>query len=460
MLREYQTAAIQALRAEIRAGRRRLVLVSPCGSGKTTIAAEMIRSANSMGRRVLFIAHRTILIEQASARLDEEAIPHSIAMGSASRYRNALTTLGSIQTLSRRKLPEFDLAIVDEGHHHSKDSAYTALLDRVKPKATIALTATPRNGMGDSYDGLVVAAQPRELMEQGFLCRYSGFAFLAPDLSGVKTVRGDWDESGLSLAYQKSTVFASVVGKWQQHARGKRTIAFCSSIENAQDVAARFRAVGVGAESLDYRSTKAERDAVFDRFRSGETLVLCNFSLFGEGLDLPMAKCIILARPTKSWILAMQMCGRGLRPWNDETCVFLDHGQVIQAHGLPDQTMSYSLTVSRPKEVVPALRTCKSCFCIWEGAGACPNCGAQPVAVTRTGPETSLAHQEVEIRSVTGLPSRAKQIAMFDEMMSEARRYGSKPGAAIHRFREAFPSAPLPWGRWRKAVDKETKTWR
>ena len=188
---------------------------------------------------------------------------------------------------------------------------------------------------------------------------------------------------------------------------------------------------------------------------SGETLVLTNFSLFGEGLDLAMAKCIILARPTKSWILAMQMCGRGLRPWNGETCVFLDHGLVIRTHGLPDAERDYSLTTTKPREVVPALRTCKFCYAIWEPPRAtCPQCGQAPAQVEREGPE-QVDGVEVDIRGAT---KRADMEEFKRELIQICIDRGFRGGYLVHRFLERFPGAPKPWKAYREVEAKRTAT--
>ena len=465
-LRPYQAAALERIRAELRSGHRRVVLVAPTGSGKTTCGAEIVRAANAKGRRVVWIAHRTVLIEQASERLDAEGIQHSIAMGSASVQRKgSLTTLGSIQTLTRRTPQAADLVIVDECHHVGAEGTYARLLAHYPTAAIVGLTATLRDGMADCFDALTVAATPKQLIAEGYLAPYRGWAFMAPDVSGVHTKKGDYVESELGQVYAKSTVFADVVEKWLQHARGMRTICFAAGIENSLALVARFRSTGISAEHLDYRSLPSDRHAIFERVRTGATTVLCNYSLLGEGLDLPMLKCVVIARPTQSPILAIQMMGRGLRPWplggQSETCQIHDHAGVVQAHGLPDADREYSLTPGHVKPL-PALTTCWRCFAIWQRgpeANACPRCGLEPVreAGERMGPAQVDEHVEVALGEVGHAPSRAEMERFKDELERTAIAKGLKPGWLVHKFLERYPDAPKPWGAFRRVRQAQAR---
>jgi DNA repair protein RadD len=489
-LRPYQIIGLDRVRAAVRAGHRRILLVSATGSGKTVMMASMIQGAQAKGNRSLVVAHRRELIEQTHDRFAHEGIHAGIIMAGHPKTE-ALTQVGSIQTLSRRSgpppaisaalggpdphvirggcgdhaqpLPEVKILIIDEAHH-AKAAQYERLLTAYPDAVVVGLTASPwrldGRGLGDIFTHLVLAATPAELIRDGYLCNYTGFAFQAPDLSEVKTVAGDWDEAGLSLAYQKSTIFADIIEKWSQHAKGRQTIVFAASIENSEAIVARFNGAGVQAAHLDYRTPAADRARVLQEVRAGRVRVLSNVNLLGEGIDLPELSCAILARPTKSLTVYLQQVGRVMRPKADGSkALILDHAGNVERHGLPDSPRSYDLTTTKPKEVVPALRTCKVCFAIWEGAGACPECGTATEAVSRTGPEVSLAHSEVDIRSVT----RRDVDAFKRELVRTALERGYSPGWAVHRFLEKFPGAPRPWGIYReiKAAGADgLKAWR
>jgi DNA repair protein RadD len=448
-LRPYQEAALEQLRAAVRSGKRRVLLTSPTGSGKSLIIAAMIDSAIAKGKRALFVVHRRELVMQLSERL---TMPHRVMMGRDSRGdASEPVVVASIQTIGRRDPPPADLILIDEAHRARADS-YLRLLDRYPGVPVIGYTASPwrtdGRGLGDLFEANVVAATPAQLIRDGWLCGYRGFAFVAPDLTGVRTIAGDWDEKGLSLAYQRSTIYADIIEKWQKHAQGRQTIVFAASIENSKEIVERFRQVGVNAEHLDYTTPGDRRAAVLGLVRSGAVTVLSNVSILGEGIDLPELAVAILARPTKSLTVYLQQVGRVMRPKADGSkALILDHSSNVLRHGLPDAERCYDLTTTKPKEVVAALHTCKSCFCIYEGGPTCPECAMVQPTVSRSGPDVSLAHQEVDIRSVT----RRDVDAFKEELIRIVVARKLQPGYLVHRFLEKFPGAPKPWGAFREA---------
>jgi DNA repair protein RadD len=466
MLRDYQSAAIAALREGIRQGKRRQLLVSPTGSGKTVIAGEIIRRAVAKGSRVVALAHRMELIQQLSERMTREGVDHGCLIGKNTHGESKPVLVASVQTLARRGTrPPADLILLDEGHHAAAAS-YRKIIDAYPKAVLLALTASPwrqdGKGLSDVYDGSVLAATPAELIAQGHLCRYAGYAFMAPDLAAVRTVAGEFDEGQVANAYTQSRVFADVVEQWLARANGMRTVLFAASIENSLDLVARFRAAGITAEHVDYRTCDSDRYEILRRAKSGETTVTCNVGLLTEGVDVPEWKCCVMARPTQSLALYLQMVGRVMRPVGDAVAKIHDHAENVQRHGLPDAPRDYSLTASRPPRP-PPLKQCKQClaqFADWTQDGLCPLCRAPRPVVVRDaeGPEQHDDHVAVALEDVARLPSRAKQVAAFEEMMAEARTYGRRPGAALHRFKERFPGAPLPWGVWRRLVGKD-KQW-
>ena len=377
ILRPYQIRALDGLRQELRAGRRRIVLVAPTGAGKTTIAAEMIRSAVLKGGSVLGIAHRVELITQLRERLSEHGVQSGIIMARNERIDQPVM-VASIQTLVRRELPPATVIIVDECHH-ARATTYGKILDAYPAAAVIGLTASPwrldGKGLADVFEASVVAASPAELLELGFLCPFYGYAYVAPDFGNVGTKAGDYDPAGLSLAYKQSTVLGDIVERWFQHANGQRTILFASSIDNSQEMIERFRDRGVRAEHIDYNTPAPLRRSMIERVRSGETTIISNVGLLGEGLDVPSLAVAILARPTKSLAVYLQQVGRILRPFpGKDRALILDHAGNMIRHGLPDQERDYSLTISKQKKPSPApVRQCPSCLCICAaGTEYCP----------------------------------------------------------------------------------------
>lgn len=462
ILREYQIDAINRVRAAFAAGQRRVALIAPTGAGKTTIAAEFIRRSNDLGRTSLCIAHRIELIEQLSDRLTLHGVPHHGIIMAGVRPTEAPVQVASIQTLLRRPTPPADLILIDECAHCPSPSYQTAikrLLDTRPNAYIIGLTATPvrldGRGLGDVFQELVVIATPKQLLAEGFLAPIAGKAFRRlSDLDGVRTVRGDYDEKQLAAIYERPEILGDVVARWQEFAPGRRTIAFLPSIAASVALAERLRAVGVPAEHLDYRAPRAERRAILDRVRSGATIFLSNVALLGEGVDIPELSCCVVARPTRSLALFLQMVGRIARPAPGKDGAFLlDHGDCVARHGHPYDDRAWTLSTSKPpKPKQPPLRTCPECFSILDGSPpSCPECGhvfqkrRKPLATN----EEVLA---VDIDAVRRDTSHLDD-SRFARLLIKHRTIGNKPGAAIREFRGRGPS-PIPWGVWYRYVKK------
>jgi DNA repair protein RadD len=452
-LRDYQVEALNSLRAEMSSGKRRLVLVAPTGSGKTAIACAMISGALSRNLRSLFLVHRRELVEQAWARMRDEGINAGVIMAGW-QPSSAPVQVASIQTLARRHNPPAGLVIVDEAHHAVSES-YAVILRHYSESFVVGLTASPwrldGRGLGDIFESSVVAATPKKLIDGGYLCDYQGFKYVAPDTGRLSVRNGDYVPSEVAECYRSTRLVGEILDRWQTNARGLRSILFAPSIDSSRDFCARFIAAGARAEHLDFKTPPQLRRAVMDRVRSGETQVLCNVSLVTEGVDVPELQCAILARPTKSLALYLQMVGRVLRPKADGgKALILDHSENIARHGLPDAPRDYSLSVTKPKDSVPPLRTCKFCLAIWEPPPmSCPNCGQTQPGVEREGPDTVDGY-EVDIRAPDDTPERYKR-----QLVETAIAKGYAPGWVVHRYLEKYPGSPKPWGAYRE-VKKAT----
>lgn len=419
--------------------------------------SQLIRGAVAKGNRCLVIAHRRELITQAHERFAHEGIDAGIIMA-GHEQSESMTQVASIQTLSRRKLPEAKILCLDECHH-AKAAQYEKLLSVYPEAIVVGLTASPwrldGRGLGDIFQTSVVAATPHDLIRDGYLCGYTGFAFQAPDLSEVKTVAGDWDEAGLSFAYQRSTVYADIIEKWHKHAQGRQTIVFAASIQNSKDIVERFRGIGVRAAHVDYQTDRQTRVESLLRLRRGDLDVVSNVGLYSEGVDIPSLSCAILARPTKSLTVYLQQVGRVMRPKADGSkALILDHAGNVERHGLPDAWRDYSLVTTKPKEVVPSLFTCPQCFAISEHA-PCPECGHQPVAAARSGPDQQDEHTEVPLSQM-----RRNRDSLLADLEREAKARGRAPGWCIRKLKQKMPDAPFPASWWRSSVEGHKGDWR
>lgn len=434
-LRPYQAAAIEEARARIARGARRLLFVAATGSGKTVLAGSIIESAAARGKRVLFLAHRRELINQAYGKLLDFGLPPSsvgVVMATDPRRRpGAPVQVASIDTLRHRARPAADLVFVDECHRALAASYRTIAADY--PNAVhLGLTATPYRadgeGLGDAYDELILVASPRQLIAEGFLVEPRVFTVPESeraDLSRVRVARGDYTTRELEQAMDRQVLVGNVVEHWLKHAPGVRTVAFGVSVAHSRHIAERFVAAGVPAEHLDGTTPSDERDAILARLDAGVTKVVSNVGVLCEGWDQPSVKCAILARPTKSTGLYLQQAGRILRPWQGQPAMILDHGGCALEHGLPQDDREFSLEGRKKRSGAsgdaPA-RECPTCSAVVAiQTRVCPECGTV-LFVEREVPK----EDERELVEVTGAlgPRRPTGPSLFETVRRAARGGG------------------------------------
>ena len=461
-LRPYQERLRDNVRAAFRADRRRVLIVSPTGSGKTVTVADIVRSSVSKGNRVLVISHTKEIIEQTSAKLDTYDVPHGVMMGSHWRcFPDLLVQVGSIQTLVRRPAldPPPNLIFVDEAHH-ARASTYGRVLDQYPRAPVIGATASPwrsdGKGLGELFQSLVVAATPAELIAQGYLVHYGGFSFEHPDLNGVKMRGRDYDPQGLELACSKARIVGGIVDQWKLHAGGVRTILFAAGIAHSRLCVEAFRSAGISAEHLDGTTPKMERSAILARLAAGATRVICNVGVLTEGWDCPAAACCILACPTKSLVRYLQQVGRVLRPFPGKTQALIhDHAGLLLQFGLPDEERDYGLTSdleanARPPAIVRCPPPCGRIYL--NVLPACPECGrANPHQATVSTASQEREVEELrdarmvaidEIREIRNVSLKTKA-AEYKRLLAFVARKGWKKGTAWHMYRSTFGEDPM-----------------
>ena len=390
-----QIVALDELKAAIRAGSRRPVLQAPCGFGKTILGAHIIDGALRKGKRVAFLVNRLTLVDQSFDKFVANGIGAEnigVIQGNHQwRCPNAPVQICSIQTLAIRGYPNVDVVVADEVHERSKA---TDQWIKDRPEVLfIGLTATPwSKGMGDVWDALVAPVSMKDLIAKDRLVPFRIFASAHPDLTGVRTTAGDYNEADLAGVMSSKTITADIVSTWLEKGERRQTILFAVDRAHAAAVCEEFLQADVPAEYIDGLTPREEREAMFRRYRNGDTLVLCSIGVLTTGFD-ELCQCIILARPTKSEILFVQMIGRGLRTEKGKVdCLVFDHTDTTLKLGLPTDIGRDSLRTGASDaaekqkakdeggEILPKPRECKACsFLIPPGHfGPCPSCGAEP----------------------------------------------------------------------------------
>jgi DNA repair protein RadD len=472
-LREYQE---RALAGTVRVLHKRPILVAPTGSGKTVMASALVRRLNA---RTLWIAHRRELIHQAAATLRKLGMrTHLILAGEDSdRTGNMFAApateaaeptpdpasppiyVASIQTLARRTIPEVDLVIIDEAHHASADSYQPVLCleNALGPVPVIGLTATPfrldGKPLGDMFKSIVVAAHCDELVASGILHAPRVYCANGPDLAGVKITMGEYNLGDVGRAVNKPSLIGDILKEWSLRAgpkdgietdtdKGRRTVCFATNVEHSKAIVEAFKEFDIRAEHLDGSTSKDERDGILSRLRSGETTIVSNCMVLTEGWDLPALECAIIARPTASLNLHLQMIGRIMRAAEGKNnCTVLDHAGNHHRHGLVTRRLEYSLegsvkplTAGEPL----GLKRCAACgLMVPTDAEVCPDCAAafQPQ-------KREIKHKPGDLTEFDDSSFEYRQHA-WGQFRAAADAMGHAEGSAVYRFKERFGEFPV-----------------
>lgn len=394
-LRPYQRRFIADVYACIRGGSKRILGVAPTGSGKTLISSQIVQHAALRGKRVLFLVHRDILISQTFDKLQKFGLGLDCGFIKAGwqENRESLIQIASVQSLSKRDWwHEFpaDVVIIDEAHIVAYSSVVQLMMSLIYPQLIyLGLTATPfrlnkHQGMGDIFESLVCAPMPSDLIDTGYLVKPSYFSVNQADLEKVGTGAGDFDEGQLALACDRPELVQQIVQDWQRLAQGRRTIVFAVNVQHSKHLSEAFQAAGVKAAHVDGTMSAKVTNQIYQQLANSETLVLCSCMKLTEGFDICSVSAVLLARPTRSKALFLQMIGRGLR-LSTETdkldCIVIDWAGNVQRHGFVEDLKQISL--NQGEEPQSALAPKKICPPEQKGCGAilyasqmrCPTCG-------------------------------------------------------------------------------------
>jgi superfamily II DNA or RNA helicase len=382
-LRPDQERAVNEVLAAF--GRHRsALLVSPVGSGKTLMFAEVCRRIQG---RALIVAHRRELLRQAANKVLAASLKPSIIAPGHRHDPEAPVWVASIQTLARREMDfsMVQLAVFDEAHRAVSPTAL-AVIEALPHALILGVTATPQRldgrGLGQVFEHMVLAASVSELIAAGHLAAFDYYGHRdKPDLAGVPMRQGDYAPEHLAPRMLKSVIMGNAVQHYARLCPGRPAVAFAVNVEHARALAAAFAAQGWRAASVDGSMSHAERDRRISGLATGELHVLVSVELVSEGLDIPGIEACILQRPTASPTLAIQQTGRALRPKpNGARAVILDHVGNYERHGLPDDDRAWSLEGRVGRKATPGgltVWTCAECYrCNRSTCPACTGCGA------------------------------------------------------------------------------------
>lgn len=440
-LRDYQLRAIRATYDSLRQ-HDRTMLQLPTGAGKTHVAMEIIKHGLKFGRRVNFCVDRLTLLDQTVDRFMEEGLPVSVVQGSHSLHdpRKPVQII-SLQTLQRRQRsqwPPADLFIIDEAHtHYGITTRLMTTWDRVK---YLGLSATPwTRGLGLVWHDLVVGATVEELMLQGYLSKYTAYGPSQPNLRGVRISNGDWNSR--ELEERMNTITGDIITHFRIHGEGKKALAFTPTVAYAEHLVDVFRAEGFTADFVCGHDSEERRLSVLNAYRAGEIQVLCNCEVLIKGYDQPDIEVGIVARPTRSRSLHIQMLGRLLRiSKGKDRAIILDHAGNIGRLGFPDDEQPTTLCdrekgssrqdQADPEEPTPW--TCPECFTIVPPrTRQCPACGFIP----RRRPELEVVEGSLRKLAKHGMVEKQD---VYSQLLHVAHDKGYQHGWVAHQYRSIF----------------------
>lgn len=343
-LRDYQDAAVDAVAHAVgRDGKRRVVVVLPTGSGKTVVFGALAWSwlADDMGR-VLVLAHRDELIQQAAAKLALWIPRHLIGIVKAAKdEKDAPLVVASVQTLKNERrldrVGKFGLIVVDEAHHAAADS-YKKILGELGAfgddgPIVVGVTATPQRGDGvridDVFEDVAYRKTYTEMVTARWLAPVTSKAFdLVESVGRPKLgIDGDYAEGWLEGVMLRANAPDKIVEAWKADAYDRPTIVFTPTVSVAKAVSEAFNGAGVSAAWVSGAMPITDRRAALSGLAAGRIRVVANCAVLTEGFDEPSVSCIVVGRPTKNEQLYIQMVGRGTRlhPESGKTdCLILD----------------------------------------------------------------------------------------------------------------------------------------
>lgn len=320
-LRPYQQEAKDAVFEQWDNGTRKTLLVLPTGCGKTIVFAKVTEDCVRKGDRVLILAHRGELLDQAADKLKKTTGLNSAVEKAGDSCLGSWfrVVVGSVQTLMREKrlkqFPEdyFDTIIIDEAHHCISDS-YQKVLQHFPDAHVLGVTATPDRGdmrnLGQYFESLAYEYTLPKAIKEGYLTPIKALTIpLTIDMSSVSVQAGDFKASDIGTALDP--YLEGIAQEMEKYCADKKTVVFLPLVKTSQ----KFRDVlnTHGFQAAEVNGDSQDRAEILADFEAGKYNVLCNSMLLTEGWDCPSVDCVVVLRPTKVRSLYCQMVGRGTR---------------------------------------------------------------------------------------------------------------------------------------------------
>lgn len=387
-LRDYQQDAGKRITKAIIEGKKRILFNMATGAGKTVSMSDFATRVANRGMKTLIIVDRTELLGQ-TIRFQTHENPFGYLTADSFYPQNI--TVAMLQTLRARLksevyqewLGEFDFIFFDEIHQYYNGTAFQKICDFKKDSCVvIGVTATPWDNKGyllGGFEEFINGADIITLIEKGYLVKPEHYTIDLFDFSRVRvTSTGDYDTGAIDDIVVDTDKVDKVLEGWLTHAKGKKTIVFCSTVVSAEHYAKFFRLNGVKAAHVSAKNSDTERADILAKFKTGEIECLFNVGLLVAGFDEPSIECVMFLNPTKILRRYIQCAGRGLRlcPEIGKTsCLFLDFVGNSFRHLEVDAIRSYINPPEKEPQTYDEIE-CPVCGYVFPiSEGECPECG-------------------------------------------------------------------------------------
>lgn len=374
---DYQQKLVNQARDALAQGNKGVLIVSPPGSGKSAVIAEITRLTTLKGGHVLFFVHRQELVKQ----IKDSFIKQKVDLN----YCTIMTVGKVAHRLSI--LPKPNLIIVDESQH-SRAKTYQKIFNYYSDVPRLGFTGSPwrlsGKGFKDIYSAMIQGPTTKWLIEHHKLAPFTVYGYQLGDKNALKhSYTGDYTKKSMD-DFTHSIIHGDIVKSWLKFAKDRKSIVYCHSTSFSKIVAQEFRDAGINAIHADSHTPTQKREEIMDSFKQGKIKVLCNVDLGSEGFNVPDCSCVVLLRPTQSLVIYLQQSMRAMRYQKDKHAMIIDQVGNFEKFGLPDTDYHWSL---EDREKHPhkdkgsntdglAIKTCPECFAVIKAdCVTCPICG-------------------------------------------------------------------------------------
>lgn len=450
------------------------ILYAPTGFGKTEVAMSIMQQVAKNYKKTAIVLDRVVLVEQTSLRLGKYKIDHGVIQRNHWRYRPSLPIqVCSAQTLEKRGIiPDIDLLIIDECHITRRRTV--ELIKNNPHIKVIGLTATPfTDGLGNIYTNVVGALPTGELIDKGWLAPLKVFIAKEIDMTGAKTVAGEWSADEVTERGMKIT--GDIVSEWVKktyeiYEKPVKTIVFCSGVDHGRDLEKAFKLAGHNFVSISYKENDEFKRETIQEFAKPDSQIqgLIATDILTRGFDVSDVLIGVSARPfRKSFSSHVQQLGRIMRPHaGKEFAVWLDHaGNYLRFRDAWDQLFDHGVkelkdgtekarkepTVKEKKEA-----TCPACKGLWTSLNnICDECGFErksPSAIINVPgqlTELQVANRKLVIDNQQ----------FYSELISYGKAKQYKDAWAKYKYKEKFGVEPSGLNRNPLPPSPQTLSW-